>query len=167
MFVIFILFGLLALAATLALPVIVDVAPDARAHLSFAAGIMPLILAAFDYFVPVLTRSGTASPPARALPWLALAAGLLAFAHFVAPDALPFAFSASALGALIAASASAAWMFARGEGTVGRPHPCLHWYVAAALCLAAAAGTALAMQLWPDHYAALKRAHLHLKYLGV
>ena len=119
MFVMFILFALLALAATLALPAIVDVAPAARAHLTFAVGIMPLILAAFDYFVPVLTRSGIASPPARALPWLALAAAMLAFAQFVAPDAVPFAFSASALGALIATSASAAWMLSRGARAPG------------------------------------------------
>jgi len=166
MFPIFILFGLFALAATLALPVIADVAPAARAHLTFAVGVMPLILAAFHYFVPVLTRSGTASMPACALPWLALAAGLLAFAQFVAPDAVPLAFVVSALGALIAASASAAWMRRRGARAVGRPHPCLRWYVAAAFCLAAAAAAVLAMQLWPDQYTALKRVHLHLNTIG-
>ena len=166
MFPIFILFALLALAATLALSVFVDVSPAARAHLAFAVGIMPLILAAFDYFVPVLTRSDRASTPARALPWLALAAGLLALAHFVAPGAVPYALAASALGALIAASASAAWMLWHGARAVGGPHPCLRWYVAAAFCLAGAAGAALAMGLWPDHYVALKRLHLHLNTIG-
>lgn len=166
MFSVFISLALLALAATLALPAIVEVAPAARAHLAFAVGIVPLILAAFDYFVPVLTRSGTASTPARALPWLALAAGLLALAHFIAPGAVPYAFPVSALGALVAATASAAWMLSRGARAVGGPHPCLRWYVAAALCLAAAAGAALAMELWPGHYVALKRLHLHLNTLG-
>lgn len=166
MFPIFILFALLALAATLALSVLLDLSQAARAHLTFAVGIMPLILAAFDYFVPVLTRSGGAASPARALPWLALAAGLLALAQFIAPGAIPFALAASALGALIAASASAAWMLWRGARAVGGPHPCLRWYVAAALCLAGGAGAALAMALWPDHYGALKRLHLHLNTLG-
>lgn len=164
-FVVFILFALLALAATLALPVIADLAPAARVHLTFAIGTAPLILAAFNYFVPVLTRSGSASAPAQALPWLALAAGLLAFAQFIAPD-LPLAFPASAWGALIAASGSAAWMLSRGRRTVGRPHACLNWYAAAAFCLALAAAAALAMPLWPDQYAALRRLHLHLNTLG-
>ena len=166
MFPIFILFALLVLAATLALSAIVDVSPAARAHLTFAVGIMPLILAAFDYFVPVLTRSGTGSTPARALPWLAFAAGLLALVHFVAPGAVPFAFPASALGALVAATGSAAWILWRGAHAVGGPHPCLRWYVAAALCLAAAAGAAFAMGLWPEHTVALKRLHLHLNAVG-
>ena len=166
MFPLFILIALLALASTLALSVIVDVSPAARAHVAFAVGVMPLILAAFDYFVPVLTRSGSASTAARALPWLALAAGVLAFAQFVAPGAIPFALPASALGALIAASASGAWMLSRGSRALGGPHPCLRWYVAAALCLAAAAGAALAMERWPEYHAALKRLHLHLNTLG-
>ena len=166
MFSVFILIALLALAATLALPAIAEVAPAARAHLAYAVGIMPLILAAFDYFVPVLTRSGAASAPERALPWLALAAGLLALAHFVAPGAVPFAFPAAVLGAFVAATASAGWMLWRGARAVGGPHPCLRWYAAAALCLAAAAGAALAMELWPGNYVALKRLHLHLNTLG-
>lgn len=166
MFPVFIFIALLALAATLALPAIVEVAPAARAHLAFAAGVMPLIIAAFDYFVPVLTRSGTSSAPARALPWLALAAGLLAVAHFVAPGAVPHAISISAVGALLAATGSAAWMLSRGRRAVGRPHACLNWYVAAAFCLAAAAAAALAMSLWPDQYAAAKRLHLHINTLG-
>jgi hypothetical protein len=166
MFPVFISIALLALAAALALPALVEAAPAARAHLAFAVGIMPLILAAFDYFVPVLTRSGIASAPARALPWLALGAGLLALAQFVTPGTIPYAYSISALGALMAASASAAWMVSRGRRAVGRPHPCLHWYVAAALCLAAAAAAALAMPLWPDQHAALRRFHLHLNTLG-
>jgi hypothetical protein len=166
MFPIFICLALLALAATLALPAIAEVAPAARAHLAFAAGVMPLILAAFGYFVPVLTRSGAAPTAVRALPWLALAAGLLAVVQFAAPDAARYALPASALGALFAALACAAWMRARGARALGGPHPCLHWYVAAALCLAAAAAAVLAMPLWPGEGAALRRLHLHLNTLG-
>ena len=165
MFPLFIFISVLALAASLALPAFADVAQAARAHLAFAVGVMPLILAAFDYFVPVLTRSGSTSAPARALPWIALAAGSLAFAQFAARE-VPFAMLVSALGALIAALASAAWMHMRGARAVGRPHPCLQWYVAAVLCLAAAVAAALAMLLWPDQYAALRRLHLHLNTLG-
>ncbi len=166
MFPAFIAIALLALAGTIMLPAMFDASPAARVHLAFAVGIVPLILAAFDYFVPVLTRSGSSSPPARALPWIALAAGLLAFAHFTLPGALRYALSAGALGALIAVAASAGWMLARGARTVGRPHPCLYWYVAAALCLAASAAAVLAMPVRPDLYAGLKRLHLHLNTLG-
>ena len=166
MFPAFIAFALLALAGTVVLPAVFDASPAARVHLAFAVGIMPLILAAFDYFVPVLTRSGSSSPRARALPWAALAAGLLAFVHFSVPGALRYALSAGALVALIAAAGSAAWMLARGARTVGRPHPCLYWYVAAALCLAASAAAALAMPVRTDLYAVLKRLHLHLNTLG-
>ncbi len=166
MFALFIVFALLALAGTIAVPAVFEVSPAARVHLAFAVGIMPLILAAFDYFVPVLTRSGSSSAPARTLPWVALAAGLLAFAHFTLPGAPGFALSAGALGALIAAAASAGWMLARGGRTVGRPHPCLYWYVAAALCVAAAAAAALAMPMQSGLYTVLKRLHLHLNTLG-
>ena len=166
MFVVFILVALLALAGALALPAIAELAPAARVHLAYALGIMPLILAAFGYFVPVLTRSGGASGPALLIPWFALLAGLLAFAQFAAPDAVPHALVASALGALAAACGSAAWMHARGRRALGPPHACLYWYVVAALCLALAACATLAMQLWPAQYAALRLLHLHLNTLG-
>lgn len=166
MFPLFILFTLLALAVTLAMPVIADVAPAARAHLAFAVGVMPLILSAFCYFVPVLTRSGTASSPARLPGWLGLVAGSLAFVQFVAPGVIPFAYSAPALGAFVAASASAIWMHRRGARAVGPSHPCMKWYVASAFCLAIAAAAVLAMPMWPDQYAALRQAHLQLNVLG-
>ena len=166
MFVTFILVALLALAATLALPAFVEIGPAARAHFTFAIGVMPLILAAFDYFVPVLTRSGASPGMVRALPWLALASGGLALIQFVAPGAVPMAPEAAALGALTAAGASAGWMYVRGARAVGPPHPCLDWYIAAALCLAVGTAAITAMPLWPEEYAALKRLHLHLNTLG-
>jgi len=162
----FIGIALLALAGSIALPFSFDVSPAARVHLAFAVGIMPLILAAFDYFVPVLTRSGASSRAARALPWIALASGLLAFAYFAARGELPYALPAAAFVALLAAAASADWMLGRGAKAVGRPHPCLHWYVAAAACLALSAAAALAMSIRPDLYLALKRLHLHLNTMG-
>lgn len=166
MFVTFILIALLALAATLALPSMVEIEPAARVHFAFAAGVMPLILAAFDYFVPVLTRSGASSGMVRALPWLALASGGLALVQFIAPGSVPLASEAPALGALIAAGASAVWMYVRGARAVGPPHPCLDWYIAAALCLAVGAAAIVAMPLWPEEYVALRRLHLHLNTLG-
>jgi hypothetical protein len=116
--------------------------------------------------VPVLTRSGGSALPASALPWLALVSGALAFAQFATPDAVPYAFVVSALCAVAAAIGSAAWMRSRGTRAVGNPHPCLHWYVASALCLAASAAAVIAMQWWPGQYTALKRLHLHLNTLG-
>ena len=47
--------------------------PLAVAHLAFAVGIVPLILAAMSHFVPVLTRTGD---PGRGITYLPIAAQL-------------------------------------------------------------------------------------------
>lgn len=158
--------ALLALAATLALIGFGEVAPSALVHLAFAVGIMPLILAAYLYFVPVLTRSGDATVAVRALPWLALAAGSLAFACFLRPGDVAHGFAIAALPAVAAAASIAGWTLARAKSAIGKPHPCLSWYLAAALCLVAALAAVLAMPLWPEQYLALKRLHLHLNMSG-
>lgn len=158
--------ALLALAATLALIGFGDVAPSALLHLAFAVGIMPLILAAYIYFVPVLTRSGGAPASVRALPWLALAAGSLSFADMLRPGNIGQEIAIAALAAVAATGAIAGWTLARARRAIGPAHPCLHWYLAAALCLVLALAAVLAMPLWPEQYLALKRMHLHLNMSG-
>jgi hypothetical protein len=158
--------ALIAIAGTLAAPYLVDAAPAARIHLTFAIGIAPLILAALGYFVPVLTRSSPAPQPVLAAPFVALASGVVVVAYFVAPEAWPSAYLAAALLLLATAAAMAGWMFARGRKALDAPHPCLAWYVAAVACLGVALVAVLAMPLAPAHYPALKRLHLHLSLLG-
>jgi hypothetical protein len=160
------LLALVGIAGTIAAPLVADAAPPARVHLTFAIGIAPLILAALGYFVPVLTRSATAPTAVLLAPFAALAAGVVAVAYFAAPEAWPLAYAVAALLALAAVGVVLAWSLARARGSLGTPHPCIRWYVAALACLAAGLAAVLAMPLAPEHYVALKRLHLHLNLLG-
>jgi hypothetical protein len=160
------LLALVGIAGTLAAPLVADAPVPARVHLTFAIGIAPLILAALGYFVPVLTRSAPAPSGVLAAPFAALAAGILVVAYFAAPEAWPLAYSAAALIELAAVGAVLAWMLGRVRASIGTPHPCIRWYVAATACLAAALVAILAMPYASEHYVALKRLHLHLNLLG-
>jgi len=137
--------------------------PAAHIHLALAAGVMPLILGAMSHFVPVLTRSGAPATGVLTIPLLALAAGGLAVFSFIAPNQ---AYYFAALLALAAAAAFAGWIVRRGRSALGKPHPCLYWYLAAIACLMLALATIAAMALWPEQRLALKRLHLHLNTLG-
>jgi hypothetical protein len=158
--------ALTAFAAALALEAFGIGVPALSAHTAFALGIMPLVLAAIGYFVPVLTRSG--GPPAalRLAPLAALAGALLAVAGFALPVGLsppaavgsPFAFAA-ALG-------MSGWIVARGRRALGAPHPGLRWYLAACGCLALAMAATFAMPFWPQQHWPLRLLHLHLNLLG-
>jgi hypothetical protein len=158
--------ALSAFAGAILLPWVFPAAPAAHAHLVLAAGIMPLILGAMTHFVPVLTRSTGAPLPVRSFPFLALGAGVLAFLSFAFPAALPGRYDAAAGLGLLAAGAMALWIAARGNTSLGAPHPCLHWYLAAIGCLIAALLAVAAMPLWPEQRLFLKRLHLHLNTLG-
>jgi hypothetical protein len=160
------LLAIALIAATIAAPFVVDAPPAARVHLTFSIGIAPLILAAFGYFVPVLTRSAPAGGGVLAAPFVALAGGVVSVAYFAASAAWPLAYLAAALLLLAAAAGMLAWMRLRAGRAVGTPHPCLAWYVAAVACLVAGLAAILAMPIAPDHYAALKRLHVHLNLLG-
>jgi hypothetical protein len=160
------LLALVGIAGTLAAPLIADAPAAARVHLTFAIGVAPLILAAFGYFVPVLTRSGPAPAAVATAPFAALAAGIVSVAYFAAPGAWPFAYVAAALIELGAAGVVLAWTLARARAAIGTPHPCIWWYVAATACLAGALALVLFMPLAPTQYVALKRLHLHLNLLG-
>jgi len=141
-------------------------APAAALHLAFAAGVMPLILGAMTYFVPVLTRSPGANGAIRALPLLALGAGALVSFSFAYPARAPLGDIIAATAAMLAATILSGWMLRRGAASFGRPHPGLYWYPAALLCLLAALAAVLAMHFWPEQRPALKRLHLHLNMLG-
>lgn len=138
----------------------------AAAHLMFATGIMPLILGAMLHFVPVLTRSRGAVTAFHCLPFAAGGAGLLATVAFIVPGFFAAGVHGGATLALGIALAMATWIVRRAKAAVGAPHPCLHWYLAASLCLALALVAALAMGAWPQWRAELRVFHLHLNALG-
>jgi hypothetical protein len=158
--------ALAAIAATVAAPLVVAAPAAARVHLTFAIGIAPLILAAFGFFVPVLTRSAPAPRLVVAIPFAALAAGVASVAYFAMADAWPLAYLAAAVLLLVATLTMLGWMLARARYALGTPHPCLAWYVAALACLAAALAAVLVMPFAPGEYGALKRLHVHLNLLG-
>lgn len=163
------LLAIVALAAACAAVVLGGSAvmtPAASPHVAFALGIMPLILAAMTYFVPVLTRS--AAPPVvlRAAPLAALAGGILAVYALGAAQRSPAVLTTAAFAALAAVSTVLVWIVGRASAALGPPHAGLRWYVAACGFLAVGLLAVVAMGLWPEHYAALRLLHLHLNTLG-
>lgn len=150
-------------AAAVALPLLRPLPPAAHIHLAMAVGVMPLIFGAMIHFVPVLTRSTVAPIGVRLIPLLMLTAGVLAFFSFAASSQNYYL---AAFIALAAATAFTVWVLRRAAGSIGRPHPCLYWYLGAVACLILALAAVSAMALWPEQRLALKRLHLHLNTLG-
>lgn len=140
--------------------------PQVAAHLAFALGVLPLILAAIAYFVPVLTRGATAAPwlgGAAGLSWLAGALVVAGFGGLVDPaDSAQF----GALLAGVTAIGVLVWMLGRKRRTIGAAHPGLAWYLAAVAFLMAALLAVSLMAVWPEQRAALRQFHLHANLLG-
>lgn len=160
--------GCSALAAFLfniVLQLVGEPSPLAMAHLVFTVAILPLIVGAITHFVPVLTRSGGAHRAVQALPVLFQIAGLLAFFHFygwLARGAL----HAAAGVLLLACAGFVVWMVRRARRTLGKPHPCWRWYLAAVACLIVGLAIVPVMDYWPDMWLSLRLLHLHLNTLG-
>ena len=153
-----------AFCLTIALLVMQLAAPFAALHVALAAGVMPLILGAITYFVPVLTRTRAPAPVVWLLTLCALVAGWTAVAAFAMPVA-PALTAAAALAGL-AVAGLLAWIVRRGVHSLGRLHPGLHWYIAALVSLVLALAAVIAMELFPEQRLALRRLHLHLNTLG-
>lgn len=149
--------------AAVALPLLLPLPPAAHIHLALAVGVMPLIFGAMIHFIPVLTRSALAPHGVRVMPLLMLIAGLLAFFSFAVPSR---AYFLAAFIALAVTMAFVLWAISRAIYTVGKPHPCIYWYIAAIACLAMALTAISAMVFWPEQWQALKNLHLHLNTLG-
>lgn len=136
------------------------------AHLVFAIGVLPLIFAAMLHFVPVLTRSGAASPWIARLPLAAQFAGVLLV--LALGGALPRELIYLAAGIDLALAISLmAWMQRRARRAVGAAHPGWRWYFAALALLVVALGAIVLPALVPQAYPALRGAHLHLNTLGL
>lgn len=135
------------------------------AHVIFALGVLPLILAAMSFFVPVLTRSRAAGPGIRLLPVAALGGGLLVALHFAAPAVLArIDLVAAALLAIVALLLG--WVWQRARSAIGPAHPGLYWYAAALGCLLLALAAIVLMPWLGGGRALLRSLHLHLNTLG-
>lgn len=139
--------------------------PQLAAHVAFALGVLPLILAAMSYFVPVLTRGAGTGFGAWWPPALAWAGGALAVFSF-AGDFSPARLSlAAALGGLAALSLGG-WTLNRARRMFGPRHRGLDWYLAALGFLLLALLAVVVMPLFPAQRSALRLFHLHANLLG-
>jgi hypothetical protein len=132
-------------------------------HMVLAAGAMPLIVAAMIYFTPVLTHSRAPSWPVLLLPGLALLAGVAAaMSLFWRRDLIML----PALSAMFAAGILLGWIGWRARTMLGRPHPGLRWYLLALASLLLGLLAISIAAFWPEHWAALRRFHLHINIYG-
>lgn len=140
-------------------------APQLTAHLAFALGIVPLILAAMSYFIPVLTRSAAAGFGACCHPLLAWSGGALALYAF-AGDFSPAMLSLAATLAGVAAAGLGGWALLRVRRMFGPRHRGLDWYLTALGFLLLALVAVVLMPLYPEQRNALRLFHLHANLLG-
>ena len=157
--------ALLALTMAGVLLVTGQTAPQLAAHLALALGALPLILAAMGYFVPVLTRSGSAGSAAWWPPIMAWGGGALAvysFATDFSATALGLAATLAGLGALVLGG----WILSRMHHMLGPRHRGLDWYLAALGFLLLALLAVILMPLFPVQRNALRQFHLHANLLG-
>ncbi len=155
-----VIISLVSVIAGLSLP---DLPAAALLHIILALGIMPLILAAMAYFIPVLTRTGKPEPLVLLSPIGALIAGLLATLSLSLSYPL---YPVAAAIALLAVGGLLWWSQQRAKATLGRPHPGLLWYQLALTALILGLLLIILAALWPEQWLPLKRLHLHLNLLG-
>jgi hypothetical protein len=159
---------LLAFLAGQALPkatTAIAVAPAFWAHLVLAVGVMTLITAAMQHFVPVLTRSRGAGRWTARLSFLMLAAGGLALAVFSSWLDFVWITLAAAL-ALAGVGGMLGWMRNKARHTLGKPHPGLAWYIAAMACLGLGLIAAAVIPFLPAWHAELRAFHIHINLYG-
>lgn len=135
-------------------------------HMVFAIGIVPLILAAMVYFIPVLTRSKNSGRIIHALPFAALIGGVLVTGYFAFPRVIWHGQYIAAAIVMMTVVNLGYWAYRLGSNAIGKPHPCLNWYLAAMACLFAALGAIFMIYFIPSQRAALRLFHLHLNTLG-
>lgn len=140
-------------------------APQLAAHLAFALGVLPLILAAMAYFVTVLTRSAAPGLAAWWPPLLAWAAGLVATLGF-AGEFSPNGLNLAAILGGFAALGLGGWTLDRTRRMLGPRHRGLDWYLAALGFLLLALLAVLLMPLFPARHNGLRLFHLHANLLG-
>jgi len=142
------------------------VGPAVAAHVVFAIGIVPLILAAITHFVPVLTRTGAPAGALHHLPVVAQLAGVVAVLAMHGSLPRGMLHGAASVDLLVVASL-AIWVWRRARACLGKPHPGWRWYLVALLFLAVALLSVPVMAALPVAQGALRLLHLHLNILGL
>lgn len=135
-------------------------------HIVFTIGALPLILGSIIHFVPVLTRSKNSSKFIRRLPYISLFGGIMVTSYFVFPQTSPLGHLLGASIIIIAIVSVALWAYGLRLKTIGNPHPCLDWYLAALLCLLIGICAIIVGYFIPSQRAILRLLHLHLNTLG-
>jgi len=128
-------------------------------------GALPLMWSAMLHFVPVLTRSAAAPKPLLVLPVIGFSIGLLVLAVFSGEVSRHVLLAAATL-LIMGAVLMAGWLWQRGRKALSRPHPGLHWYLAAIACLLLGLASVSGMVFEGDRYPAWYGAHLHLNLFG-
>lgn len=136
-------------------------------HIIFAIGIVPLIFGAMVHFLPVLSRSKNPGKFIRLLPVIAMLGGFLITSYFAYPQALSLGRYVGATIIIIAASSLGVWAYRLKVKAIGKPHPCLDWYLAAMLCLCIAVGCIIMGYFIPEQLSALRILHIHFNTLGI
>lgn len=157
--------ALLALTSAGAFLVTGQVAPQLAAHLALALGVLPLVLAAMGYFIPVLTRSRASDIVAWGGPLMALCGGALAvfsFANEFSAMGLELAAALAGFGAL----GLGGWALSRAHHMLGPRHRGVDWYLAALGFLLLALLAIFLMSAFPGQRNALRLFHLHANLLG-
>ena len=134
-------------------------------HIIFAIGILPLILAAMSYFIPVLTRSKQ-TKYLSLVPITGFIAGILVVGHFLIPEQLPYGHYIGACIDSILTLFFGYWAYNAGIKAIGKPHACLNWYLAAIACLVMGLGAILLSYAIPEQQSSLRIFHLHMNTLG-
>lgn len=132
-------------------------------HLLFAMGVMPLILGAILYFVPVLTRS---APARGAVLFLPVAGFVLGVCAVLAMHHRPVLLPGIAAAALLVVAMEIGWAWRRRARSFGPAHPGLDWYLFALAALVLALALIAARAIWPGQWAVTRVLHLHLNLFG-
>lgn len=155
--------SLLVLGALL-VGVVMQSLPDAAVrHMLFAVGILPLILAAMLYFVPVLTRSAPAHGAMLLLPPLAFVLGI---GVVIAMPGHAEWLSVLAGCVLVLVCIEIGWTLRRRSRVLGKPHAGLDWYLYALALLILALIMIVSRAFWPEYWTAARNVHLHLNIFG-
>lgn len=132
-------------------------------HVLFAVGVMPLILGAMLYFIPVLTRTSPAEGTVLLVPVGAFLLGVSAVIGFrYAPGLVPL----SAGLVLVLVVLEFVWAWRRRAQAFGSVHPGVNWYLAALVALMLALSLVASRTVWPEGWSANRLMHLHLNLFG-
>ncbi len=165
MLIALLVFSLLVLLLATSLSPLPWLPPVFWAHGVLAMAALPLIVAAMQHFVPVLTRSRAAGVVLSRLPLGLVLVGGGVLLVFVGALAWNWIVLWAAM-VLLAAGWMLVWMRQRSHNALGGAHPGLAWYGVALSCLLLGMSAAVLIPLFPQWQAPLREFHLHINLYG-